>query len=505
MPTARPYPLTKNVDGLDVSVDPVFLLDSSSPNIRNVRPDKGVIKKDFSWRLFAAAAVTGIPMLHYKFRVSAGTTYYLLFTTTHMYVFNSTTVAWDQINPDMGDFTGDADDRFSVVEMNDLLIFTNGIDPIQVYNGTTCKNLTGEGIPTKAIALLVFMNHLIALGTTEGGTFYPFRTRWTSSGSTTGWTGGTSGYIDLVDTADWCVCGAHIRSKCFVFKSKTIWELTYVGGAAVFDYILRIDEEGTEAPQGVVSAGEMLIFMNAVGVFSYDGARLTPLHKKIFPLMYEPGTKILNATYIQRTCSTIRRELNEYWMCIPTTTETPTTLLKYNWVTDTWTRKEVVGITAFGQYSIAQSPWPWSSAVGHWDDQVGSWARQSLPSGAPTTLVAFNTGYIYEDDRATYDASEMVYETKDFLFGLACRITECRFEARMGDFTVSYSLNGGLTYSDETSFLHSHDWSEYVYYLNVTSQTIRFRIKCVSSQIEIRWITPWYIPRKESLALTKAL
>jgi len=48
----QPYPVAQLTGGLDVSVDAIFLVDKASPYLRNVRFDKGLIKKGLEYVVF---------------------------------------------------------------------------------------------------------------------------------------------------------------------------------------------------------------------------------------------------------------------------------------------------------------------------------------------------------------------------------------------------------------------------------------------------------------------
>ena len=56
----QPYPVAQLTGGLDVSVDAVFLVDKSSPYLRNVRFDKGLIKKGLGWVAFGTVNALGV-------------------------------------------------------------------------------------------------------------------------------------------------------------------------------------------------------------------------------------------------------------------------------------------------------------------------------------------------------------------------------------------------------------------------------------------------------------
>ncbi|MFA7164032.1 MAG: hypothetical protein WC097_07750, partial [Eubacteriales bacterium] len=153
-----------------------------------------------------------------------------------------------------------------------------------------------------------------------------------------------------------------------------------------------------------------------------------------------------------------------------------------------------IEVTALGYYSISVKPL-WRELTGSWADQTWIWMDRFLPAGAPTTLIGVPDGTIYEDDRITRDQSYAVFETKDWAFAHGQRWREIHFEARKGAFSLSYSLDQGVTWSTPVGYALSEEFVTYVLYLNHTSKSLRLRCECRDYDLEIKWIEPWYIPR----------
>lgn len=409
------------------------------------------------------------------------------------------TIYFDDIR-NVKELTGSADQQISSTILNDYFIFTNGKDVMKKFNGTTVADLGGS--PPIAKWVIAFRQRLVVCGTTEGGQDYPFRVRWSSIGTIETWSGGTSGYQDVLDTVDWCVCLHLIGTRCFLWKEKTIWEVLYVGGTGVFDIRKTIDNIGTFAGKSLVGYGTFILAYGPTSVYTFDQTSIESQSDSIFPLLFETGEKIINLAYVNRVNAIHVEETGEYWISFPTTTSTPDTLLKLNLKEKSWVRRNDLNITALGYYESTASKDTWASASGTWATYVGSWRSKALSGSSPVILLGDNSGQIYKDDHATKDSGEMVFETKDFIFGHATRLAECRVEARQGAFTLEYSTDGGSSWSTAQSFAYQSSWTEFNMPLNVTVQTIRFRLKTSAGDFEMRWIEPWYIERKRSLPMT---
>ncbi|MAH51571.1 hypothetical protein CMI37_37490 [Candidatus Pacearchaeota archaeon] len=102
----------------------------------------------------------------------------VIVTPTKVYSDDGTT----RVDITGADLAGGADDRVQFVFVKDTLIINNAVDDPRTWGGddTTPTNTADlTTIPfTKCNAMMVHQNLLIAMGTTESGTYFPTRFRW---------------------------------------------------------------------------------------------------------------------------------------------------------------------------------------------------------------------------------------------------------------------------------------------------------------------------------------
>lgn len=101
--------------------------------------------------------------------------------------------------------TGDSEDYIWSWPTDDYLLFTNGVDPLYRWEPTAAQDSAvvematawgGGGNELDTCALVfIFNGRLIVVNTTEGGTKYPTRMRWTAAGA-------YETYNDALDYAD---------------------------------------------------------------------------------------------------------------------------------------------------------------------------------------------------------------------------------------------------------------------------------------------------------------
>jgi hypothetical protein len=529
------YPIPQLTGGLVAELDGLFIEDNQSPNTHWSRWDQGRLAKEFGLR--GMGAVPERAMHFDTFYMVDGTTHTLCITTDAVYRYVEASKEWTLITgSDI--FTGDEDNAFTSCNYfdsagTDIFITANGVDAVQKWDGTTWDILGGlaaAGV-SSARVMITFYNHLILGFTLEGGFQCPQRIRWSATGDPEEWdftTDPTAGFIDLVDTVDWITAFCLLGDRLFVFKERSIWEVLYTGGSTIFEFRLVIDGVGTYCPASVVSLGDELIFFGTDDVYLFDGTTLKSVGHQIFPLLYETGYKRVNSSALGRAPAIYMEETTDYLLVLPTLSDEPTWVLKYNLNLENWSQRILNNpVTALGYYTASDRT-PWSTAEGTWDALTWqiAWKEKSLPPGAPTTLYGFDQGGIMEDTRSNYGIgvfwndesrtfngvtetwSELweehyfIYETKDFVFGHTARYVEFRILCMGEAFLVAYSTDGGLTWNEERTLTPSQtEYREMVYYLNQNARKMRFRIRSLNDELFIKWIEPWYVPRQRSKEL----
>jgi len=497
----QPYPISQLTGGLNVAVDAAFLTDKESPNLKMVRFHKGLLKKDVGFSSFGDANER--VMLIDNYYKLAGGSYPIAVTVDKAYQYTGTPPDYAAISGAAAVFTGDEDDQFCSTTYEDLFIVTNGKDAIQKWNGAAWAALGGMAGPPAITAkcLAPYYSHLVLGHTIEAATACPHRIRWSDTGDPEDWTTGTAGYFDLNDTVDWVVTLVPMSDRLYIFKERSIWELIYVGGTRIYTARMVVDGVGTYAPNSVHCLGDEIIFFGSDNVYMFDGTPdLRGLGDSLYPLLYDTESKIVNLTKINRASSLHTEETEDYLLVLPTISDEPDWMIKYNLGNKNWSQR-ALSATCLGYYSVGN--WEaWNDVVGTWNAQTGSWFEQSLPPGAPTTLIGKSDGTVVEDNRLTKSDELFVWESKDFIFGHAARITEFRYLVRGDSFDVSYSTDQGRSWSAEITLTPDADnFKELVHYVNFTALHVRCRIRTYNQNIEVKWLEPWFIPRARSKTL----
>lgn len=174
-------------------------------------------------------------------------------------------------------FTGSDKDFFRGVNYQGILYVTNGVDQVRKYDGTTMTyhnlDLTTTGGPDNDMntcrMIFLYKNRLVFLDTTEFGTRYRNRMRYTevllpnqSAATST---------IDAPTDAD-IITAEFIDEDLIVWYDTEVWKLLYTGDPDIPFEWRRIDRErGCVAPFSLIARGVEQICLGLKRVLHTEG------------------------------------------------------------------------------------------------------------------------------------------------------------------------------------------------------------------------------------------
>lgn len=183
--------------------------------------------------------------------------------------------------------------RWSGEVINGLPVMVNGWDSPQVQltknlttrfqnmrwddsASTTWATRTAGAVACRVMTSLE--KHFVALNTKEAGTYFLSRVRW--SGPTLTLTQPTTwdderldtvaDYYDIDETTGEIYDAVPLGRKLIIYKSDSIWSMTWVGGDSVFQFE-RLFDWGPASRDCVVSLGNTHIVLTANDVLEHDG------------------------------------------------------------------------------------------------------------------------------------------------------------------------------------------------------------------------------------------
>lgn len=289
-PQAQIKPDTKLVldlsGGLNTSRPPDQVEDRDSPDMLNLVYVNKVLCVDFGFKPIGSP-VLGIPQQPIEW-INPLTLdrWSLLVTTQAFYFFNSVSQDWE-IVPGSPTFTSDGTIPVSWTTdpSHAWLLFTNGFDPPQYFDGTTCAPIPGlAGLVDTAKHIARFHGVTVLANTTESGTPYIYRVRRSATNDPTNWTTLDAGFDDLVDTGDAITDILPVNPYLIFMREESIVRCTYYGiGSQVFWYDYGLTTTGSIDNQASTNTKTSLIFVSEAGIFQYDGNYgLTDVAEKVY-------------------------------------------------------------------------------------------------------------------------------------------------------------------------------------------------------------------------------
>lgn len=384
------------------------------------------------------------------------------------------------------DFTGSDDIQPSITTWAafDKMYITNGVDAPKEFDGTTIEtisNLPSSGNFACRI-IIIFNNYLLFMHTTEAGTLFPQRVRWSNPGVDNAFNESVN-FRDLYESEDFIVAAEGLGSFMIIYKERSIYRQEFLGLAdQTWNFIRTIDAEGTFNQDCVINLGDEHIFFGNANIYRYDGNfNIDPIGDAIFPKLFSQAGE-LNPTYASRVFGVYVEELDEAWWFYPSgSDEFPMNIIKLKVSTNAWSEREFVDeFTGFGFFR-AQGDVTWATASGTWAAFTGPWVSKEIQANAPTIHLLSKTNlrvYDYDYITALDNGSAIAYtvETKDFyISNFLLRFDRYDFRISGSNVLIEASYDQGSSYETLGTVSPGTAFQKLSLYRQQVASSIRFR------------------------------
>ena len=225
------------IRGLDTSKPEDQLSPLFYPDGLNVDTDNNAIEKAGGYTQLLAGFPTAKKVMEgVEYGDSSGNIH-LAFATETTFVEYNSGGTWSDRSGGVN-LTGDADYPVFMVNVaglsTDLLIVTNGKDPIKKWTGSgnwASLSLTGYTTLLAGCAIGAW-GHLLLGDTTEDGTHKPYRLVFSNNGDSEDYSGVTAGFLNLIEDSE----NSRIQTllplnqSIIAYKESAIYNVTYKGG-----------------------------------------------------------------------------------------------------------------------------------------------------------------------------------------------------------------------------------------------------------------------------------
>lgn len=479
--------------GLDVSKPAEYIDVRNFRDVQNMEYNQFEISKrlgKFALGSSLAERIQGIKQLQ------VGSNYYIVrigLTKTELLDQNANT--WSNIGHAV--WTGTSADRldfaFPILTGAKIMVMTNGVDAIRKYTGAGNTAVLG-GSPPLARYCVAYGGYLVLFYTTEGGTTYYLRARWSDTGLPETWAGGNAGASNLLEDEDDITGVGVFGDYITIHKQGSI----FVGYLVSTSQVFRFDRKNTGA--GAISHDTIRNLPTGEQIFlARDGFRLfngitAPLIDN--PVMDELRTQMA-PQYLFKATAVVVKERDEYWCGIPLGSQTePETVYKYNYRTGHVYKDLHTNLTILSQYERINKL-SWDDKSNTWDSDTTRWDDVIYLALAPTVIFGDTVGNttrrepIYNDSGVAISSFEI---TKDFTckdvnaqlpFGTLMRWKAMHIWAKGNTMTLQYSIDHGTSWNNITTQSggatfslpsdYPPDSAPIIAYFDVVSTEIRFK------------------------------
>lgn len=360
---------------------------------------------------------------------------------------------WTDVSIATG-YTVASDQMWQFAQWGEQVIATQLGNYPQTYTAGTStlfSNLTTD-LKGKAVAVcrdfLVFGNIIDSDGTT------PHRVRWSAIGDITDYTvsattqsdyqdlNGNGGFVQAI------VGGEH----CTIFQERSIWRMTYVGGAIIFDFDEVERFRGTPAPGSVLKYGGLIAFLSDDGFYIFDGTQSVSIsNNKVSRYFWDD----VNEEYLDRITGTVNLDKQIMIWSYPSKTSLDGAcdkVIMYNYAPNSMTRwafaemsTQVIGHVISTAYTLDGL-----DAVGTNIDLITPSLDAGFWAGNKNTFSAFNA----DNKLCTFtgDALDAIIETTEAdRDGERMRVSKLR-PLISGAVTVTLQVGTRNRLQDSTTF-----------------------------------------------------
>jgi len=333
----------------------------------------------------------------------AGNRVQCVITPTKIKVWQSGTRTWSDVT---GTLAGAPPRLFGWTVVNHKLLFSNGIDKVQLWDGITDTFAAASANAVPARYLAEIGTHLVVADTIEGGRCHQ-RTRWTRSGDPTDWTSYSAGVHDELGDLGPITGLCRISQIGYQFHWRGIVQIVPTGVALrPFDFrAITQNNRGNTAPYSLAVFGEQAAFyVGKDDIYMFDGTNSVPIGSRAMTSEYgiagaarlgararifaELKVADLDKVYGFVSSSISGNAFNAYWLVIPG----GGSVWVYNIEEGSWTRfaydKAVDLVSTFSDFHAIRI----CDLVGTIADQ--NWTPAGLPvnGGMDSMLVGFSDG-----------------------------------------------------------------------------------------------------------------
>lgn len=398
---------------------------------------------------------------------------------------------------------------WTVDPTTNTLIWTNGVDPVQAFSEGTNAPLGGLSSIASTCRLLVrFQSYTIAIGTTEGGSYLPYRFRYSTPVSSIEWDPNTypaAGFNDLTDTSDEIVAVSKVGGNLVLGRETSIMLVTYWGTAyATWYFQYTLTNAGVLGNAGMQQSKDLIMLVSQSGFFGYVGDySLHDIGDPIFNYMLG-ALGDLDPTNAANIFLFYNEQYDEMWLFYPSKGNTYCNkILRYSLKYKNWHVRILLSAMAGAGIAYNPSGFEWVQLVGTWQQQNFTWSQRTVAGNFPFILFAAyydRVTYVYNYLAQTDNGAVIpwYFITKDYPV-LDQKLTFDGITAygRGNNVTIEIATSDGTNWSTVGVMNFGSTLTKQTLDFQVTSDFFRLRFSGNDPTFQLSDMAPRYIDASE--------
>lgn len=191
-------------------------------------------------------------------------------TTTKLYTFTTGGTFTDKSKG--GGYTNTAT-GWSFCQFGNIALAANAVDATQFRDSTGVGAFADLAAAPIAKILLTQSNAVLAFNLSTGGADW----KVSDVGDYTNWTTGEAASGTIYQRQGPINAAVAFKDDVIVFKSNSVYRMTYVGGLVKWAISLLADGIGCNSEADAIVCGDRIIFTGTMGAYSFDGANFQDL------------------------------------------------------------------------------------------------------------------------------------------------------------------------------------------------------------------------------------
>lgn len=360
------------------------------------------------------------------------TVYVFAGTATNLYTYNSS--GYTSVK---GLLTSSAEVGYRFAAFNDLMLITNGTDPIQQFDPASASATTDLDASAPTARFLAVVRGFVVAGYAADD---PLRISWSDNGDPTEWTAGTgeAGFQILSTGGDiTAVVGGEYG---LIFQENRIVRMTYTADDAIWQFDEITADIGCVAPWSVATYGRLTFFLSNRGWMACDGVTVEAIGSEKVDRTFLDA---FDRTYIENMSAAVDPRLGLYIVAVPSANPT-TQVYIYHFGLKRWTTGNVTAERIFPALSQNIDMESLDAIYGDLDDIPVSLDSTLFRGGYPL-LMLFDGSHRLGTLSGTPMAATLTDARRELFPGQRARITAVRPLTDAPSLTVTLGLADALS------------------------------------------------------------